>query len=226
MNKSSDEFVRRKLEQFDHQANLVNRGNYQYYGYLWVGSHMQRMTFLFDTGSPWTWVPSIRCPDDQCRGDHYDYSKSTGFKSSNKKDEVTYGMGRIHGVVVNDDIAISEDPETMAHDVNFISVISASQLDTLESDGLLGLSPKTYRKGASGEEIHLLVNELKESGVIDRSMFAIYLADERRKSFAHFGGYDGQIVNESLREREAEGHNTSDSENGVYWTEINSEVHW
>jgi hypothetical protein len=31
-------------------------------------------------------------------------------------------------------------------------------------------------------------------------MFAIYLADDRRKSFAHFGGYDEKIVKESLEE--------------------------
>lgn len=187
---------------------------------------MQKMSFLFDTGSPWTWVPSIICPDDQCSGQHYNYKMSTGYRTTNNYDTVKYGIGKVAGYVVNDDIAITSDPKTMATDVNFISVTTAEQLDTLESDGLLGLSPKTFRRGESGELIHLLVDELKKDGVIDRAMFAMYLADNTRKSFAHFGGYDQQIVKESLEEMKNKGYDTSGSENGIYWTQINSDVHW
>jgi hypothetical protein len=187
---------------------------------------MQKMSFLFDTGSPWTWVPSIICPSNECSGEHYNYKKSSGYRTTNNYDEVKYGIGKVMGYVVNDDIAITSDPKTMATDVNFISVYSAEELDTLESDGLLGLSPKTYRRGESGEEIHLLVNELKKDGVIDRAMFAMYLADDRRKSVAHFGGYDPKIVEESLREMKDRGIDTSGSEGGIYWTAINSDVHW
>lgn len=80
------------------------------------------MSFLFDTGSPWTWVPSIRCPDHQCSGEHYNYMKSTGYRETGTEDEVRYGIGSIRGLVVNDDISITESPATMATDVNFISV--------------------------------------------------------------------------------------------------------
>ena len=53
---------------------------------------------------------------------------------------------------MNDDIAITADKKTRATDVNFISVFEASSLSSLESDGLLGLSPKTYRKGKKSGE--------------------------------------------------------------------------
>ena len=46
------------------KVNLINSYNYQYFGTLWVGSHFQPMTFIFDTGSAWTWIPSEDCPDD------------------------------------------------------------------------------------------------------------------------------------------------------------------
>ena len=79
---------------------------------------------------------------------------------------------------MNDDIAITSDKQTRATDVNFISVFEASKLSSLESDGLLGLSPKTYSKGKkSGEQIHLLVNELKKDGIIDHAIFSMYLQD-------------------------------------------------
>ena len=58
-----------------------------------------------------------------------------------------YGSGAIEGWVVNDDIAISSDKKTMATNVNFINVYQAEDLHILESDGLLGLSPKTMRRG-------------------------------------------------------------------------------
>ena len=175
-----------------------------------MGSQMQKMSFLFDTGSPWTWVPSIHCPDSQCQGEHYNYKKSTGYRSSEKYETVRYGSGAIEGWVVNDDISITEDSSTMAKDVNFINVYQAEDLHILESDGLLGLSPKTYRRGdESQEQIHSLVTELHKDKVIDQATFAIYLADDRRKSFAHFGGFDRKIVDEAVKEMESQGIDTS-----------------
>lgn len=115
----------------------------------------------------------------------------------------------------------------MAKDVNFINVYAARDLHILESDGLLGLSPKTSRRGQeSREEVHLLVTELHKDGVIDSATFAIYLADDRRKSFAHFGGFDKKIIEESMKELQAQGVDTSDSEEGIYWVDVNSDVHW
>lgn len=43
---------------------------------------------------------------------------------------------------MNDDIAIANSKKYMATDVNFLSVNRAKDLSTLESDGLMGLSPK------------------------------------------------------------------------------------
>ena len=78
--------------------------------------------------------------------------------------------------MVNDDVAITSNPSTMAKDVNFINVFQAKNLSSLKSDGLLGLSPKTSRFGSqSRQEVHLLVDELKKDGVIKNSVFSIYL---------------------------------------------------
>lgn len=70
------------------------------------------------------------------------------------------------------------------------------------------------------------MDQLKIDGVIQQAMFAIYLADDRRKSFAHFGGYDRKIVDESVKELKANGYDTSGSDNGIYWVDINSDIHW
>lgn len=40
---------------------------------------------------------------------------------------------------------------------------------------------------------------MKEDGVINKTMFALYLAKLPAKSKMHFGGYDKEIVNNAIR---------------------------
>lgn len=195
--------------------------NYQYFGKLWVGSQLQEMTFIFDTGSAWTWIPNSDCPDAQCARNHYRYQVSSGYKNTGRIETVKYGIGSIKGNVVNDDISITNQRITMASDVNFISVFEANNLATLESDGLLGLSPKTERASKSGEEIHLLIQELKNDNIIDKAMFSMFLTDTSQQSRMHFGGYDQTII-----DKFKEYNSGSSSDDGVYWMKINSDIHW
>ena len=95
----------------------------------------------------------------------------------------------------------------MATDVNFLSIFSAKHLSSLKSDGLLGLSPKSQF-----DENHLLVNELKKDGVIEKAMFSIYLTDLSGQSYMEFGSYNQSII--------------SESSGGIFWMQINSQVHW
>lgn len=121
-------------------------------------------------------MPNEDCPDDQCTKRHYEYSKSRMYRDSGKIETVKYGMGEIEGNVVTDDVALTKSTRFQAQQVNLLSVYKAIELDSLESDGLLGLSPKTMKYGRSGEELHLLVTELKKDKVMKKAMFAIYLA--------------------------------------------------
>ena len=150
------------------------------------------MTFIFDTGSAWTWIPSEDCPDDQCANNHYNYKKSKGYRKTYQVEKIVYGIGEINGFVVNDDISISNSIAYMATDVNFLSIFSAKHLSSLKSDGLLGLSPKSQF-----DENHLLVNELKKDGVIEKAIFSVYLTDLSGQSYMEFGSYDQAIVSES-----------------------------
>ena len=92
---------------YEYEVPVDNIYNYQYIGKLWIGSHMQEMTFIFDTGSAWTWIPSRDCPNTECANNHYNYSASDGFVNTGSREIVNYGMGSIEGFVVNDDISIT-----------------------------------------------------------------------------------------------------------------------
>ena len=69
------------------------------------------------------------------------------------------------------------------------------------SDGLLGLSPRKANSGQN-QTVHLLVDELKNDGVIDKAMFAFDLrsqADLTAFSKVTFGGYDPEIALDRAR---------------------------
>jgi len=76
----------------------------------------------------------------------------------------------------------------------------------LESDGILGLSPKTKEKGYdSGIMKHLFVNELKKDRVIEKAMFSIFLGSIDTRNYTEtvskiqFGGWQQSIVENSKR---------------------------
>lgn len=51
-----------------------------------------------------------------------------------------------------------------------LSIVSMRELDGLISDGILGLAPSNQRTEAS-----LFIDELKNSGVIDKRVFSFYI---------------------------------------------------
>ena len=63
------------------------------------------MTFIFDTGSAWSWVPNSDCFG--CPGQHYEYARSNDYVQSRYSKTIYYGIGSVKGWVVNDDIGIS-----------------------------------------------------------------------------------------------------------------------
>ena len=85
--------------------------------------------------------------------------------------------GKVKGYVVSDSIALTSSLMSAARHFKFISVYE-STLSTLKSDGLLGMSP-SKKKGQSGVEMELLMDELVNDGAIKKKMFAIYLTDHQ-----------------------------------------------
>ena len=116
---------------------------------------------------------------------------------------------------MNDDVAIIPSESGMARDVNFINVDKARDLSGIQSDGLLGLSPRNTRRT---DEVHLLVDELQKDGIVKDALFAFYLTDENGQSKVKFGAYDEQIVN-NLQSK-------FPNSVGIHWMEQNSVYHW
>lgn len=158
-----------------------------------MGDNLQKMTFIFDTGSAWTWLPNQNCPSEECKG-----NKLRDDSSDGNDKEVFYGIGYIKGKIGQTDISITPEIKTQAEKVNFLSVYTAKDMTDLVADGLLGLSPHvdSWDSWANPDKtVHLLVNQLYQDEVIEKPIFALYLTEFTSQSKIHFGGYDKSIVN-------------------------------
>ena len=129
---------------------------------------------------------------------------------------------------MNDDISIAIDDNgdgILAHDVNFISVFESTDLFGIQSDGLLGLSPRKANSGGN-LTVHLLVDELKNDGRIDKAMFAFDLRSVSNPSYESkvtFGGYDMAVAQERatvFRDFDDDGLAF------IHWMTQDSEQHW
>ena len=73
---------------YEHEVELENYLNSQYYGTLYLGSEQEPFEFIFDTGSPWLWTATHECGDGCHTSDLFDTSASSTFKAL-PYDEVT-----------------------------------------------------------------------------------------------------------------------------------------
>ena len=127
------------------------------------------MTFIFDTGSSWLWVPSDTCPKSQCPGTTFHFGSSSSYTPTTVSEKITYGKGQVQGYIVSDSVSLTDSIALMARNSKFLSIYTASDISSVRSDGLLGLSPQFMSNG-DGE---LLISSLRRNGVIPRQMFTM-----------------------------------------------------
>jgi len=123
-----------------YEKELTNYFNVQYYSTLYVGSQMEDMTFIFDTGSSWFWAPTVDCEDCH-NSEQYDPSESSTYELiSDTPIYVGYGTGSATGLLSEEQACLTLE-ESSCVDLKMLSVIKNSGLEGLDADGLLGLSP-------------------------------------------------------------------------------------
>lgn len=83
--------------------NLKDYSNAQYYGEISLGTPGQCFKVLFDTGSANLWVPGPQCPSQGCVGrPKFDCKQSKTCKATERPFSVTYGSGKMTGLINND----------------------------------------------------------------------------------------------------------------------------
>jgi cathepsin D len=97
------------------------------------------MTFIFDTGSSWIWVPSTVCTG--CKKARFNTSSTKNLTRTNKTYSITYGIGSVYGNLSTDFVSLSSNGSSNASATKFLLVTNATNLTDMMSDGVVGLSP-------------------------------------------------------------------------------------
>ena len=92
-----------------YHIDLINTLNAYYMGTLYLGTPAsQKADVIFDTGSPWLVVSSLKCTN--CESHAYDAdSSSSATKKSDQAVQQQYGSANLVGWVYEDDVCMVED---------------------------------------------------------------------------------------------------------------------
>ncbi|KAI4553188.1 hypothetical protein MJT46_016482 [Ovis ammon polii x Ovis aries] len=159
-------------------SGLKGKTRLFYLGNITIGTPPQEFQVVFDTGSSELWVPSIFC-NSSAWSTHvrFRHLQSSTFWPTNKTFSITYGSGRIKGVVIHDTVRIGDLVST---DQPFVLCMAESGFKGIAFDGILGLSyPNRSFSGAIP-----IIDKLKNEGAISEPVFAFYLT----KSFSGLKG--------------------------------------
>ena len=97
---------------------LENYLNAQYFGYLYFGGDkaddgLQKMKFIFDSGSSWLWVQTTACATSlsgacTASSNTYDPTKSEYFESIDGENShsIRYGQGEVRGTIFKDRVCL------------------------------------------------------------------------------------------------------------------------
>ncbi|XP_027387743.1 pregnancy-associated glycoprotein 1-like [Bos indicus x Bos taurus] len=150
-----------------------------------IGTPPQEFQVIFDTASSDLWVPSIFSTSPACSTHvRFRHLQSSTFWLTNKTFRITYGSGRMKGVVVYDTVRIGNLVST---DQPFGLSMKEYGFEGRAYDGILGLNyPNVSFSGAIP-----IFDKLKNQGAISEPVFAFYLSkDKREGSVVMFGGVD------------------------------------
>ncbi|XP_061263757.1 pregnancy-associated glycoprotein 1-like [Bos javanicus] len=164
---------------------LRNIEDLMYVGNITIGTPPQEFQVVFDTGSSDFWVPSDFCTSPDCITHvRFRQHQSSTFRPTNKTFSITYGSGRMRGVVVHDTVRIGDLVST---DQPFGLSVSEYGFKGRAYDGILGLN---YPDESFSEAIPIF-DKLKNEGAISEPIFAFYLSKKKREgSVVMFGGVD------------------------------------
>lgn len=158
-------------------SNYVNVSTtqMQYYANITLGTPPQFISVLFDTGSSYTYIPSVAC-DNTCSGDdRFDTSKSSSFKSLNTPITLEYGKGTTYGTLSSDTFTFGET--LTATSLQFILANRMDDSTHALFEGLIVSYSQGFGFAVLSDGVPTFVDMLKTQGVISHRVFSFYLSN-------------------------------------------------
>ena len=175
---------------------LDNIKDTQYVGTIGIGTPMQNIRVIFDTGSANLWVTSSECNSEACSmHEGYDHTKSDTYEKLGDEVSVRFGTGSIEGFMSKDTFHVGP-LEIKAQAFGEITVENGDVFATSKFAGIAGLAfPALSAYG----NVPFFDNIMKQS-LLGVNMFAFYYSKlPRQESALFFGGpdpafYEGEIT--------------------------------
>lgn len=166
-----------------------NYYNLQYYATFQVGTPGQDISFILDTGSSWTWVPSTGC-DCHNLTNTFNKNLSSTYIGSGNLTYLLYGQGYVEGELFKDTISLGG---LDVQNQEMVLAYKNMDLEGLASDGLLGLGFKELSDG-----VPTVIDNMFNQGTIQERVFSLYLNnfnyDNIYDSALTIGGYDAKYA--------------------------------
>lgn len=181
---------------------MSNYYNELYYFTLYVGSNSSELFVMVDTGSSYLWLPNTKCTSCDHADNFYNATASSTGRSLSKDYTFTYGESSVSGTAMKETVKASKDSSLELTNFAFLSVSQATNFNSLDADGILGLS---FVSDTS--DFKNFIEELEVQKKIRTSSFSLYLnhnyLDEVIKTDPPatmiFGSYDLNFATEDFK---------------------------
>ncbi|KAI9737787.1 MAG: hypothetical protein M1834_009155 [Cirrosporium novae-zelandiae] len=156
----------------DSMAISEDSNDYSYFSILKFGSSGKEMYMLLDTGSATTWIMGSSCTTSACKSHNtFGSSDSTTFVKTSETFNMTYGSGKVGGLVANDTVKAG----SLEVDLSFGWATSASDAFlNFPIDGLLGIG-RAEDDTISGTTF---MEALDEAGLLKSKLIGVHLQRE------------------------------------------------
>lgn len=145
---------------------VQNSYNLQYSTIIGFGTPVQQLSLTLDTGSSYTWVPSTNCYCHESLNSFDDKASST-YRNLSQEVTLRYGIGAVKGYFSKDTLTLGD---LKAQNQTFVLTTFDTDLDSLASDGLLGLGFKEL-----SDNTPTFIDTLKSQNQISSSIFSFYI---------------------------------------------------
>lgn len=156
--------------------------DYSYFISVELGSKAKELHMLIDTGAGSTWVMGSDCTTEACKlHDSFGPDDSDTFKASSDDFTITYGTGRVKGILVTDTLSVAG--LSLSYKLGVASETS-NDFVNFAFDGILGLS---MNDGANDN----FLKSISDAKLVDASVFGVSLhraSDGNNDGEIKFGG--------------------------------------
>jgi len=169
--------------------------DYSYFSSVKFGSVGKEMYMLIDTGSANTWVMGSDCTSNACQiHNTFGSVDSTTLNETSQTWSVTYGTGKVQGIVASDTVAFAN----YSLDMGFgLASAASDDFNNYPMDGILGLG----RPDSNALGTPTIMGVLDTQAAMKENIIGIHLqrnADGTKDGQITFGGVDTSKFNGKL----------------------------